>query len=565
MAAWRSQLGELSDGTVSARRAERLGALPLLGAGDRVADMEFTSPRAGSEARPRRTLAGTTLRTAAWCGLAGLVVVVTAVVIESDPWGHRKRNQDSAPGRTTRISQPVNNVDVPTLPSETPPPGSGAANIVGTKAADGTNIPPRAAGARDVAAATERLMSRVKDAVVVIETADSDNSVGIGCGFLVREDGLIATNFHVMSNATRARVRFSDDVVYDVAGYAAVEADTDLAIVQVGNPPHNRQPLAIAGAGDPPQLAPVVAIGHPQGLRFSPVDGKVSRVVNTSALPPNFQRFLRRTISGLVDPRWIQHTADLSEGNSGGPLLDAEGRVIGINTWVDQETRFGYALHAAHLSELLERADLRPGGPRTLEPLKKYARHEARSARAINELSAEGLERLFAAARAMRWLPASEADYETLEDLAWSVTVINLPRTFTNGQLDDRLDELTRVADRVTKDLSKQKWDFVGQVTLINERAAERISRPMSGVVFFATLERVVEGDNGARGAIFKLAGADQPIFVPLEEQLVVPQPGLQCLVLGINYAGHTVRYGDNPLKLIVAPVIATRTIIPLE
>jgi len=74
-----------------------------------------------------------------------------------------------------------------------------------------------------------------------------------------------------------------------------------------------------------------------------------------------------------------------------------------------------------------------------------------------------------------------------------------------------------------------------------------------------------VEGDEGARGAIVKIAGDEQRLFLPLDRELSIPDAGLQCLVLGVNYDGHTVRYGDNPLRPITAPVIATRTILPLR
>lgn len=512
------------------------------------------------ESRPRRTLFGTALR-ALLGGLIASALTVTLVVMYDREAVSRKFRHSVPPAAPVAV---VKRLDPPPSPAPAAiPPTTPADNGPGgesdgkSNGEDGDKSPAAEQQLAD-SPLLARLLDKLEDAVVKIESGAEGDLSGLGSGFVVDKRGLVATNYHVVANATTARVRFKSGAAYEVAGYAAIDTDLDLAILSLHQPPARLEPLTLAADRDPVRLSPVVAIGHPRGVEFSPFDGKVSRILTTSQLPASSQRFLHQLISGKADHRWIQHTAKISEGNSGGPLLDERGQVIGINTWVDRQAHFGYALHVRHLRELLE-----SGGPQ-IEPLRKYARKDARVADLLQRLTSERLEQLLADAEARQWRPQSADDYEVLQLLAWAVTVVNLPDTLARGRIDDRLDSLGRVTERIVQRLAQQKWDAVGQITLINDHALAQIDRPMEGVFLFGVVERTVEGDAGERGALVKVAGSDQMLFLPLDDQLAVPAPGLQCLLLGVNYDGHRVRYGDNPLKLITAHVIATRTLLPL-
>jgi hypothetical protein len=266
-------------------------------------------------------------------------------------------------------------------------------------------------------------------------------------------------------------------------------------------------------------------------------------------------------VQGNFAHRWIQHNAQISEGNSGGPLVNQRGEIIGINTWVDKRTGFGYALHASHLASLRDQVG------DFLIPLARHARKEARVVAILNQLSSRHVNELFERAKAMAWQPKSQLEYELLQQLAWAISVAHLPGTLAGpgGLNDERLDELTQSADKVIAELRREKWNGPGQVILMNEYAARQIGEPMAGLFFFGTVERIVAGDDGTRGMLMKLAGTEHMLFLPLDGQLFVPEIGQQCLTVGVNYDGHVVRYGDNPLKLITAPVIASRTILPLD
>ena len=499
------------------------------------------------EIRPRRTLIGTALRTL-FAGLVASIITIVAVLIQDRDSLARRLDETPAPlaAPSTGIAAAPPAPDP--KPAELDPPARASGAPRELAARRRTNQTP---------AVADRL-EQLEDAIVKIETGEEGELDSLGSGFVIDAQGLVATNYHVIAEATQARVRFKNGTAYEVEGYAALDTDLDLAILRLRQPPAELTALTLATTRDPLRLSPVVAIGHPRGVEFSPFDGKVSRVLTTSQLPATSQRFLRQLISGRSDHRWIQHTAALSEGNSGGPLLNERGEVIGVNTWVDKEARFGYALHVSHLRELQD--DVAAAS----EPLRKYARKDARVAELLRTLTPERLEQLLAEAERQQWRPDSAATYEVLQQLAWAVTVVNLPDTLARGQLDDRLDALGKVTERIVRRLASQRWDAVGQMTLINDHALAQIDRPMAGLFFFGIVERTVEGDAGERGALIQVAGSEQMLFLPLDDQLVVPAAGLQCLILGVNYDGHRVRYGNNPLQLITAHVIASRTLLPL-
>jgi hypothetical protein len=398
--------------------------------------------------------------------------------------------------------------------------------------------------------------------VVAIESRDQWGQRSHGAGFVVAGTHLVATSLHVSSACTEAAVRLADGASYDVAGYAAVAPQYDLALLALRSPP----PEALAGlplaSGLPPaRRTPVWAIGHPQGLEFTISEGEVSRVLVTSELPAASQRFLRDLAPASGEAGWIQHSAAVAPGSSGGPLVDVRGRVLGINTWIDREAHFHYALRIDHLQELLLMADTA-----RVVPLEEHATAEARANSQLWRLSADRLRTLLDEGRGMRWQPQDLDDYRDLQQLAWGITVARLPDTLAvRGTLGDRLDELAQAAEQCVAELHKEEWNRLGQVTLVNEMAEAELRRPLAGLFFFATIDRMVHGHDGRRGLLARLAGFDDPVFLVLDEQLVVPEAGDQCLVVGVNLNGRVVQWGENPLMLQSAPIIVPGAMIKLE
>src|SRR5512136_2786300 len=142
--------------------------------------------------------------------------------------------------------------------------------------------------------------------------------IGAGSGFVVAPDGFIVTNSHVVQNAPRIDVTFTSGDRYR-AQLVGLDGSTDLAVVCI-----NASGLPWASLGDSSTLRVgqlVIAAGNPYGFQSTVSTGVVSAL----------GRSLRSQHGRLIE-NVIQHTAPLNPGNSGGPLLDSRGRVVGINT-----------------------------------------------------------------------------------------------------------------------------------------------------------------------------------------------------------------------------------------
>jgi len=138
---------------------------------------------------------------------------------------------------------------------------------------------------------------------------------GVGSGFVIRSDGLIATNEHVIRNAEQIEVEFGDGAKR-LAKVIGLDEKTDIALIQV----EAKEPLPTVAFGDSDAVRPgdwVVAIGNPFDLDHTVTAGIVSAK--------------HRSLLGSYDD-YIQTDAAINPGSSGGPLLNLSGEVIGINT-----------------------------------------------------------------------------------------------------------------------------------------------------------------------------------------------------------------------------------------
>ncbi|HEY1813152.1 MAG TPA: trypsin-like peptidase domain-containing protein [Kofleriaceae bacterium] len=162
------------------------------------------------------------------------------------------------------------------------------------------------------------VVERAGPAVVSLEVVGKRGPAGAGSGFVVTPDGYVMTNSHVASSARELRVRTQQGET--VRGHVVGDDPaTDLALVRCDAAFATYLPIDGSIAPRVGQLA--VAIGNPLGFESTVSTGVVSAL----------GRSLRSRTNQLIDGV-IQHTAPLNPGNSGGPLLDASARVLGVNT-----------------------------------------------------------------------------------------------------------------------------------------------------------------------------------------------------------------------------------------
>ncbi len=157
-----------------------------------------------------------------------------------------------------------------------------------------------------------------------------------GSGFVVDKNGYIVTNYHVVENATKIRVRLHNDPGEYRARVIGTDYETDLAVVKIdaGKP---LQPVTIANS-DSVQVGDwAVAIGSPFGLEATVTAGIVSAIGRSPA-----------QLGARAFQHFIQTDAAINPGNSGGPLLNIRGEVIGVNTMIATSGRgsegVGFAL-----------------------------------------------------------------------------------------------------------------------------------------------------------------------------------------------------------------------------
>jgi S1-C subfamily serine protease len=238
--------------------------------------------------------------------------------------------------------------------------GGGAATYAALGSEDGGAVvrqvtveSPEPAASTSESLSVSEIYERTSKSVVEITSKMSQSSSlggeqkaqGQGSGFVYDSEGHIVTNDHVVDGADSVSVRFWDGAAYD-ATVVGTDPSTDLAVLKVDAPASALTPLEL---GDSTKLTvgePVVALGSPFGLEGTVTSGIVSALHRQMTSPNNF------TINDS-----IQTDAAINHGNSGGPLVNGAGEVVGVNTQIKSESGgsdgIGFAVPSSTISSIV--------------------------------------------------------------------------------------------------------------------------------------------------------------------------------------------------------------------
>jgi S1-C subfamily serine protease len=264
---------------------------------------------------------------------------------------------------------------------------------------------------------------------------------GSGSGSILDKEGRILTNYHVIQDARELEVTLANKKTYPAKPLGG-DPDNDLAVIQIDAPPAELVPVQFGSSEDLFVGQKVLAIGNPFGFDRTLTTGVISGLA----------RPLKSEITGRLIDGAIQTDAAINKGNSGGPLLDSRGRLIGINTMIISPSGgsvgIGFAVPVKTAKKIIE--DIKTYGrvrkPQLgIEPPIPLSRFGSRLLRALNLPVSEGL-------MVIRVVPGSGADkagMRNAEAVGISGTDYTVPLgdviTKVDGQAISKQDDLDRV------------------------------------------------------------------------------------------------------------------------
>ncbi len=228
---------------------------------------------------------------------------------------------------------------------------------------------PRLAAGMDLV----ELVKKVEPSVVRVEIDRGGGNGGLGSGVIVDDRGIVATNFHVAQGAKKARIILRSGESVDVRGFLTADPGHDLALLKTD--PFDK-PCAIKLTSRLPEVGEkVAAFGNPHGLSFTTSEGIVSAVREGKELQVIMGAEEFSLMGYAVDSTWIQTTAPISPGNSGGPLINMQGEVVGLNTWYRRDGQnLNFAISAKDIQLVVKKY-----GDVSMKDLAKLPHHRAKA------------------------------------------------------------------------------------------------------------------------------------------------------------------------------------------
>ena len=316
--------------------------------------------------------------------VAGVLLVALLLYLATRTSSNTAPQDDSV---ATASQDPSPKPKSPTTPKPAKRPvDAGAATASTDRASDaesGKSVPdtpkkrPTQPKPKPKAMSPDELFARAAPAVVRVEVRDADlRMIGFGSAFFVSADGLLVTNYHVIENANFASIRMGDKTTLFVEGIAAFNAKADLALLKVNT---KGQAFLTLNSGQPPKVGvKVYAIGSPKGLENTFSDGMISG---------------HREQNGV---KMIQISVPISRGSSGGPLLTADGKVVGVTTsGFLSGQNLNFAVQASQVAELIKKKG-------KLQPL------ASAGGKRLNKSASEELDKAWKAMAKKDWAGAAK-------------------------------------------------------------------------------------------------------------------------------------------------------------
>ncbi len=197
------------------------------------------------------------------------------------------------------------------------------------------------------ASAGEDFSGIIEDVIKSVVTIRTD--ISQGTGFIINKEGYVVTNYHIVENAKSAGIFDYNGQMHQVniIGY---DSEYDIALLKI---PGDYDSLNLANSNEAQIGEKVIAIGNPLGIQFSVSEGIISNLHQPGP-------------TGIKS--YIQTDAALNPGNSGGPLINKQGKIIGINNFKISDTEgLGFALESNYIKEVVNKIALREIGKNLIE------------------------------------------------------------------------------------------------------------------------------------------------------------------------------------------------------
>ena len=273
---------------------------------------------------------------------------------DSDPPFHEMRNVTEEDARMAEMRQQYED-------SMRPPHDRDQEKVLSRKKSSSVQASEPERGRSELLEDFADLIELVEPSVVRIDVT-SKKGKGNGSGFAIDKKGTIVTNFHVIEGATKVTVRNRRSQTTSSTGYLMCDVKRDIAIIRVDPKQIALTPLPLAPTL-PRKGTSVASFGSPLGFDFTAAEGVISSIRDTKGL--------RDTILGHadandlpgqgVDMQWLQTTAAISPGNSGGPLVNFRGEMVGINSWtIPDAQNLNFAITVDELRSAIEQLSSSP-------------------------------------------------------------------------------------------------------------------------------------------------------------------------------------------------------------